>query len=266
MEAALWARAAVVKGLLRAGATVDLKDRQGQTALDLARDNRRNENERAVRSSMYADDRDKRQQRRIITALLEGAIPHRGRPRGIALADPHVTRFYKWGIPPHSLSIALLQPVFEIPIETIYKTVAFLSRGSPFPVIRAKSGWGGEGAEPEYLSNSHWTKEVMRISKAIGHKLREDVHRDRGVPGRYSACHAEKQLMAFFLTRHHFTTDETRSDEDLAKLAATKPPAKPAVITILVNTEVCDDCKAFRVLSERSTGAQINIQHVETVA
>jgi hypothetical protein len=78
MEAALRGRAAVVKQLTSAGASINNKDRGGRTALDLVQDSR------ASRSFIYSDDLGKHQQRRTIVAL-GGVFPQPYKGSGITI-------------------------------------------------------------------------------------------------------------------------------------------------------------------------------------
>ncbi|MCJ1249108.1 hypothetical protein MMC30_006331 [Trapelia coarctata] len=217
MEAALWGRCAAVTRLLRAGASVSIKDRRGHTALDLAQDSHRNEKERASRSRVYSDDTDKRLQRRTIAALLGGSTSQSSKLSRPAIDNVAYVRIWKSGVDQIS-TFRVLTPTVEIPVENLTKTVAFLNRGSSFPIVRAKSGCGTRTSDPDYLDNCYWTDEVMRICKTIGYKLPPDDY-DCGVPGRYKACHAEKQFMAFIAHKHRFTTEELDEDKDLTQLA-----------------------------------------------
>src|ERR1700761_4306781 len=75
----------------------------------------------------------------------------------------------------------------------------------------------------------------------IGHDLTPDW-RDRGVIGRYNACHSEKQLLAFlFFTtaqiQHEGKHTATRSGEGLVW------PTKRKWITIYVDRPICEDCR-----------------------
>ena len=66
------------------------------------------------------------------------------------------------------------------------KTVA--SDGS----INTLSGWKVLDENSEFTRVS--TEDVINKSEEIGHKLRNAGANDQGVPGRYNASHAEKQL------------------------------------------------------------------------
>ncbi|KAF2179808.1 hypothetical protein K469DRAFT_797690 [Zopfia rhizophila CBS 207.26] len=52
-----------------------------------------------------------------------------------------------------------------------------------------------------------WTGEVLRAVGMIGYDFPRN-ERDQGVPGRYFASHAEKQLMAYLISKHVFMREE----------------------------------------------------------
>lgn len=263
MEAALWGRSAVVKRLMSHGASVNDKDREGRPALDLAKDCRRNEEERASRSRMYSGNLDKRQQRRIITALLGGSFSHSSRISKTTIGKAAPARIYRSGVPGISSTYTLLTSAIEMPVENFHKTVAFLNRGGSFPVVRAKSGWSNITEDPDYLDSFHWTNEVFKVCKTIRHKVSPDKY-DGAEPGMFNACHAEKQLMAFFAHKHRFAKEELDEDEDLAKLSLVHSPRRLKEATILVSTPICDDCEAFRVAFQRYFKVSIDIQYLQT--
>ncbi|NER33933.1 MAG: hypothetical protein F6J93_07785 [Oscillatoria sp. SIO1A7] len=94
------------------------------------------------------------------------------------------------------------------------KTVAATESG-----IRTLSGWK---QEPGYLQT---TRQVMAYSQEIGHPLTQAGPLDKGVPGRYNASHAEKQL-------------------------SVAEPNTP----IAVSSEMCLDCREYFKTLARYTG------------
>lgn len=72
------------------------------------------------------------------------------------------------------------------------------------------SGWA-HNENVTVVSGRDWTNDVVRISHLIGHTLSPDSWKDRGEPGRFNASHAEKQLIAYFISKHSFLPDEHRS-------------------------------------------------------
>lgn len=73
------------------------------------------------------------------------------------------------------------------------------------------SGWSHGKTIPLVLGED-WTSEVIRITDIIGHALAPDK-KDNGVPGRFYGCHAEKQLIAYFIGKHVFLETEIRSSK-----------------------------------------------------
>ena len=94
------------------------------------------------------------------------------------------------------------------------KTVAATESG-----IRTLSGWK---PEPGY---SQTTTQVMEYSQEIEHRLTHAGPLDKGVPGRYNASHAEKQL----------------------SVASPNTP-------IAVSSEMCLDCQEYFKTLARYTG------------
>ena len=88
------------------------------------------------------------------------------------------------------------------------KTVASIPNGS-----RSLSGWGRTA---NYIDADDAVRRSMQLSEEIGHPLRGAGAMDQGVPGRYYASHAEKQL------------------------AATNPN-----VPIAVSREMCSDCQVW---------------------
>lgn len=86
---------------------------------------------------------------------------------------------------------------FAVTKRTPKKTVAVLRRGKSDPLIASVSGWSEvfSSTHDYLLDNLVWTDEVFAVCEVIGHRLQADW-RDKGVPGRYHACHAEKQVLA----------------------------------------------------------------------
>lgn len=54
------------------------------------------------------------------------------------------------------------------------------------------------------ISGKDWTNEVLKLCQEIGLRLARDDVRDGRVQCRFYACHAEKQLVAYFLKHHAF--------------------------------------------------------------
>jgi hypothetical protein len=76
------------------------------------------------------------------------------------------------------------------------------------------SGWSHDPIESIRVNNRQWTDEVRYISELIDHELPSD-RLDINWDGQYYACHAEKQLIAYFVDRHVFIPRDSAPDETL---------------------------------------------------
>ena len=83
------------------------------------------------------------------------------------------------------------------------RTVGILHEGDLCEPIIAVSGWEHDSMSgPKYLINSEkWTEKVQELCNDIGYDL-ESHNWDRDQEGRYHACHAEKQLITYFVEKH----------------------------------------------------------------
>jgi hypothetical protein len=239
MEAALWGRVDNVKHLLQYDADCSLRDNEGYQAIDLAGTLLRNEEERFERSGGDAQVYKEvtfvaNQARRIISELLKQPaasvhgkkLPHDQRCR------THLFRNTDRG------TVELVAPIAEFPIPNETKTVSTLHRHGEFPLVAAMSGWR-HGQVKITVAGRDWTDEVFKVSNLVGHQLRIDAQRDRGIPGQFCACHAEKQLIAYFINKHVLI----RSEEDI--ILEARPPILLEGATILVSRALCDDCLEF---------------------
>ncbi|CAI7620191.1 unnamed protein product [Penicillium palitans] len=266
MEAALWGRVENTKVLLKYGANRELECvRNGRRIRpeDFAKPLKENTKDRYQRSFLYREViYEEDQDRREILHLLEGGA-ERSHPDSASLASFSFTR----SSGPEKLA---LLAHFDIPNDR--KTVGVLYRGHNLPPVAAMSGW----AHPDdsdmniQISGKTWTPEVCRLSKFIGYDLATNEY-DHGQPGQFYACHAEKQLLAFFVHRHLFLPFEIGEDVDLAELNLDElpeeergrrrldrqheddllnlrnagPPISLKGAKIMVCRPVCPDCKRF---------------------
>lgn len=217
MEAALWGRLDNVKLLLENGADRNLRDNGNRLANDLAQSTQKNRRERYVRAGgdilsdrkpVYQEDTFKRDNdRRGITRLLEGVDT---KSKVVYGNLPTISQYegYSFKRSPLKDSIVLRGPVENYPVTPPRKTVARLERGGKFPPIAAMSGWSHSSWPSLRVNGQQWTKEVFYISSLVGHTLPCDEN-DQGQRGKYYACHAEKQLIAYFIDRHVFLPRDT---------------------------------------------------------
>ncbi|OOF90491.1 hypothetical protein ASPCADRAFT_211962 [Aspergillus carbonarius ITEM 5010] len=225
MEAALFGRLDNVKVLLEHNADRYTKDDKNRLAIDFAREHHKNRQERYERvggdltSSSnrrlgYVEDTFKRDiDRREIVRLLGGE----NRKSKIVFGSPptlSLTKSYSFTRSPMQDSLVLHGPIEEYPITRGGKTVARLERGGKFPSIGAMSGWSHGSMQSLRVDGRQWTDDVFYISELAGHIL-PSHHNDRGKDGRYGACHAEKQLIAYFIDRHVFLPRDGLPDPKL---------------------------------------------------
>lgn len=159
------------------------------------------------------------------------------------------------------------------------KTFAFLDRGKPFEHIQAAavSSFTSGGIDDGCLDRSLWTSRVMKYCKVVGHELALVDQYGRKVPKEYHACHAEKQLMAYFLWMHT-TLDgefEDRNDDDdeeiwgncdkIRDLDACKPDATSMKKDIYSSKEPCLDCTKFRERIHKKTGILFNLFFIKPI-
>lgn len=128
-------------------------------------------------------------------------------PTMLDVKDYTFKRFVSLGTP----SIILRAPIANYTISNEWKTIARLERGKPFPSRMAMSGWGHPPSGEQIGGN--WTYEVMDIATLVGHILAEDRDKDQDERGRFNASHAEKQLTAYFISRHVFLPGEKQHDK-----------------------------------------------------
>lgn len=89
--------------------------------------------------------------------------------------------------------------------------VARFECGGKYLFIAAMSGWSHDKTV-SLISGKDLTPEVLRIANIVGYAFAINS-RDRGVSGQFQACHAEKQLIAYFISRHVFLETESRAPE-----------------------------------------------------
>ncbi|KAJ6111878.1 hypothetical protein N7523_007939 [Penicillium sp. IBT 18751x] len=213
MEAALFGRVDNVKILLENDADKNIRDSENRLAIDFARDHYNNRQERyrcaggsftsSNRRLGYIEDTFERDiDRQAIIRLLSGE----NRKSRIVFGRPPTLLLLKsYSFKPSQMqdSLVLYGPIQEYPIISKWKTVARLERGGKFPSVGAMSGWSHCSVQSLRVNGRQWTDDVFYISKIAGHILPSDS-KDRGKDGQYHACHAEKQLIAYFIDRHVF--------------------------------------------------------------
>ena len=282
VEAALWGRVENVKLLLKYGADKELECvRRGRLlkAIDFARPSRENTEERYQRSGdkdqVYKENtRDRDLDRRAIVLLLGGGQEEQRLDR-LRLAG------FAFARSPTNENLVTFISHFEVPGK--WKTIAVMDRGSQFQLVAAMSGWAHGTDTNVRVAGKDWTPEVLRLSSKVEHALEPHSH-DGGVPGQFYACHAEKQLVLFFINKHLFQQHElpegdmaspmrSLSLEDISaeefaehrqkllRLQEVEPPVRHQNVRILVSRQVCDDCRSFIDLVNSYFNLDIQIFH-----
>lgn len=224
-------------------------------AIDLAYSSDRNEEERYRRFPNYKEPtHTSNQARRMIVHLLKDAIDERIPSPSHNSEDCFIRK--------SPATIKLFAPIAEYSLPRQWKTMAWLERGYAFdkyPSVVAMSGWT-HGDEITTVSGRNWTSEVIRIADVIGHVFQPDG-RDRGVPGQFHACHAEKQLMAYFISRHVFLKPDEGGP--LCQLATAMPPVMLKEAKILITSPPCEDCTRFKQILNQDLDLKISLHQMK---
>jgi hypothetical protein len=175
--------------------------------------------------------------------------------------------------------VSFNKTLFETNMAKENKAFAFLDRGRPFEHIQstAISGYtaGKCGSDDGCLDRSLWTSRVMKYCEAIGHELPLVDQYGISVPKSYHACHAEKQLMAYFLWMHttldRYFADSGDDDEiwgncnEIDHLEYCKPDVASMRKDIYVSREPCPDCKLFQERLHSKTGIFFNLFFIKPI-
>ncbi|KAF7866926.1 hypothetical protein EAF04_005767 [Stromatinia cepivora] len=110
----------------------------------------------------------------------------------------------------------------------------------------AVSGWNNPYPKDDIISNNFWTLQVEEICKIINHSLPDWSEKfDNGFPGRYHACHAEKQLIAWYLYENTFAKYQVNIESPYALPYRKIKYSAPRGALIVVSRKICEDCKIF---------------------
>lgn len=257
MEAALWGHCEIVQLLLEAGASPQLEDKSGLTALKLAQESRANDQERRDRSLKYSEDPvAKKRARRTIRELLANGSPGAAQPKAnlnpLHLYDAHFHKSAACG------TISFVAPSLGIEIRRQTKTAAILVRSASTLPVAAVSGWSGSpegefrGTEGgfEMLNEAYWSlHENLAVARDIGFIFGDSDIDMPGLKGSYNACHAEAQLMCFAVRRNYLFPPADQEQDPIPdgfyRLLTLQRQYTPA-ITILVSKEPCRSCSALQ--------------------
>jgi hypothetical protein len=139
-----------------------------------------------------------------------------------------------------------------------HKTVARLDRGKLFPIISAASGWRTDFAVQDALENRLWRDNVLELCHLMGYNLPPHDRDEPGRPGSYSASHAEKKLIAYYIRGHMIllanlleglTTQGSgtwmREELESQHLAPLAPRIPRVQADIRASRAICSDCESF---------------------
>ncbi|KAF4959252.1 hypothetical protein FSARC_10768 [Fusarium sarcochroum] len=199
MEAALWGRLENIEILLHHGADVSstcIHNNHLRCAADFARRLSDNEKTRRARKGYNEDSYRGDFDRREILRLLEDPPPE--------LSTPQLDSF-TFSKPLKTSTTLSLTTHYSLPSP--WKTVARLIRGEVLPEISAMSGWAHSQSDNIQVAGQDLTPDVLSLCKVINFTL-DPYPCDQGIPGRFNACHAEKQLIAYFIHKHIFLSTE----------------------------------------------------------
>lgn len=238
MEAALWGRLSNVQLLLRHGAAKKptcFDDGEEMDALQFAKPSPGNARRRYNRSGrghqFYKENTFERDRDRQVIALLLGEDGDSA--TGVS-TSPDMFSFIQG---PTNSEVLTMVASFNIPRKQ--KCIGVLHRGDKYGTIAAMSGWihSPNSTLNVQIGGRAWTHEVRKLCHHTGHTLPPNRY-DQGNPGNFYACHAEKQLAAYFISRHVFPWD-------VEELSSVAPPVRLTHATIMISQPICFDCEEF---------------------
>jgi len=263
MIAVIWCRAKVVHTLLGHGADRDWMSRDGYKAIDFITpraivdgiDNKENPmlSNSDVSGCSKQDIKQEEDRRKVYLMLQYYKLPptfiqkHSGRP----MYSPDEIYIFtsktfegQTDVTIEPLDIVVSYAAkFNSPSRP--KAVGMLRRGEYYIPKIAISGWKiNKESEPFLIDAYYWTDKVLSLCERIGHKLPLQ-YADHGKPGRYNACHAEKQLMAYLIEKHVFLRHEIEEGQPLAELYRKRPGFGLCTAIIQTSIDICDDCLEF---------------------
>jgi Ankyrin repeats (3 copies) len=255
MEAALWGRLSVACYLLEKGADYTLRDRRGHRAEDFATADGQNVRRRKNYSPSCAKPTKDHYIILSILSILRARAPSPALPR-VPVMPSRYTRFSSQGT-----TTILVSDVAEWD-ESTFKTIGVLFRDGDFPPISAKSGWAHVEVPASQgglmvLGGKTWTEKVFDLTKRLRYQMMTDLSCDQGRPGAFYACHAEKQLMAYFISKHAFLPDET----DPTSEHFLPPPGMLKTAKIITSREMCPSCKEFRDMLKKKLGITFEVSY-----
>ncbi|KAI9162740.1 Cytochrome P450 monooxygenase CLM2 [Paramyrothecium foliicola] len=183
MEAALWGRLKVGEFLLQHSADLYAKDHQGRTAYVYSRPSKHTARMRD-KFDRYQESREAENNRRVIAIRLQ--------------EFEDVTETEEASVP---IEIKCGRFIIE---DTDHTIISFYkqNRGTMFSIVSAASGWRTDFSVEHVLKNRLWRDHVLELCQLIRHTLPQYRWDEAGLSGSYSASHAEKKLIAYYVNEH----------------------------------------------------------------
>ncbi|OJJ71085.1 hypothetical protein ASPBRDRAFT_55733 [Aspergillus brasiliensis CBS 101740] len=188
MEAALFGQVENIKVLLKCGADTKIRDVNTRQAVCFAQDHQEVREERYDRTDVRI---------RLLCRETQDLDTTFGKPPTLSLSRSCRSTSSSMG------NSVIHDPIEEHPITRSEKTVARLERGGGFPSVITTSVWSQDPVQFLTVESRQWTDYVFYIAETVGHHLPSHLN-DQGKQGQYNACHAEKQLIAYFIDCHVF--------------------------------------------------------------
>ncbi|TGO34987.1 hypothetical protein BHYA_0174g00120 [Botrytis hyacinthi] len=159
----------------------------------------------------------------------------------------HTFNLYKYAANSNKKTVARLYVPTESPPPTRRPPNFDASKAQ---VINAISGWVPmvleRGYANPFIPNDVWTKKVQQMCQTIGYKLRNDSF-DRRKAGIYWACHAEKQVIAYWV--HNYVAKLPPAQYQCTDWAKRDDlPIRPEYykgLFIVSSNPPCDCCEQF---------------------
>lgn len=268
MEAALWGRLGNASSLLQYGADWEATDDEGYSASDYATPSQKNEDERwkierlfnlyPRTSATYNTHRRNTERRQIVNILKDRKLSKMASQYSSTNGGGIREFSFLTNIERGSISL-----VKEFPVNKTSKAIARLTfpgtTKDKFPPVDAMSGWNhGDGNEQVAISGKDWTPNVMKLANCLNYALPTGGDMDRGIRGRYYASHAEKQLIAYFVSKYAVL------DQDHWCLKEAIPPVMIKIAHIIVSRGVCHDCKNFVAFINRKLSLSLEVTGINS--
>jgi hypothetical protein len=114
------------------------------------------------------------------------------------------------------------------------------------------------------LDAAYWMPAVLELGCLIGFKIDPSSNDDRHLPGSYYACHAEAQLMYFFIHRNYLFRDYHDGDtvqDDFLQLFMLQERNRSA--QIIISSPPCPSCRSLADHISRTLGVNFDLKALE---